>query len=81
MNRGFENSLAGGIVAARSRISTAHQPQVSRMSAAHSVTQLLEQWNNGDRTALDQLIPLIYDELRKMARRYMGLRRDIPATK
>jgi len=51
------------------------------MSAAHSVTQLLEQWNNGDRTALDQLMPLIYDELRKMVRRYMGLRRDIPATK
>ena len=42
------------------------------MSAAHSVTQLLEQWNNGDREALDKLMPLIYEELRKMARRYMG---------
>ena len=41
------------------------------MSASHSVTQLLEQWNSGDREALDRLMPLIYEELRKMARRYM----------
>ena len=42
------------------------------MSDAHSVTQLLEQWNHGDREALDKLMPLIYEELRKMAKRYMG---------
>lgn len=42
------------------------------MSSAHSVSLLLEQWNNGDREALDKLMPLIYDELRKMARRYMS---------
>lgn len=42
------------------------------MSAAHSVTQLLDQWNHGDREALDKLMPLIYEELRKMARRYMS---------
>ena len=41
------------------------------MSAAHSVTKLLEEWNSGDREALDKLMPLIYEELRKMARRYM----------
>jgi RNA polymerase sigma factor (TIGR02999 family) len=42
------------------------------MSASHSVTKLLEQWNNGDREALDKLMPLIYEELRKMAKRYMS---------
>src|SRR6266581_9479537 len=42
------------------------------MSLAHSVTLLLEQWNHGDREALDKLMPLIYEELRKMARRYMS---------
>ena len=42
------------------------------MTAAHSVTLLLEQWNQGDREALDKLMPLIYEELRKMARRYMS---------
>jgi RNA polymerase sigma factor (TIGR02999 family) len=41
------------------------------MSAAHSVTQLLEQWNNGDREALEKLMPLVYEQLRKMAKRYM----------
>jgi RNA polymerase sigma factor (TIGR02999 family) len=41
------------------------------MSDAHSVTKLLEQWNSGDREALDKLLPLIYEELRKMAKRYM----------
>ena len=42
------------------------------MSDAHSVTQLLDQWNHGDREALDKLMPLIYEELRKMAKRYMS---------
>lgn len=41
------------------------------MSASHSVTQLLERWNSGDREALDKLMPLIYEELRRMAQRYM----------
>jgi RNA polymerase sigma-70 factor, ECF subfamily len=41
------------------------------MSVSHSVTVLLEQWNNGDQAALDRLMPLIYEELRKMAKRYM----------
>ena len=41
------------------------------MASTHSVSNLLEQWNNGDREALDQVMPLIYEELRKMARRYM----------
>src|SRR6266496_3995761 len=42
------------------------------MSSAHSVSYLLEQWNSGDPKALDELMPLIYGELRKMARRYMS---------
>jgi len=35
------------------------------------VTQLLIEWSNGDQAALDQLIPLVYDELRRLAGRYM----------
>lgn len=35
------------------------------------VTQLLIDWSNGDHAALDQLIPLVYDELRRLARGYM----------
>jgi RNA polymerase sigma factor (TIGR02999 family) len=40
-------------------------------SPSQEVSQLLRAWSDGDRTALDKLVPLIYDELRRMARRYM----------
>ena len=36
------------------------------------VTQLLINWSSGDKTALDQLIPLVHAELRRLARRYMA---------
>ena len=35
------------------------------------ITQLLYSWSKGDNAALDQLIPLVYPELRRLARRYM----------
>jgi len=37
------------------------------MSATHDVTQLLEQWASGDRQALEDLTPLVYKELRRLA--------------
>jgi RNA polymerase sigma factor (TIGR02999 family) len=41
-------------------------------SQPQEVSQLLIDWSNGDQAALDRLIPLVHDELRKMARRYMA---------
>jgi RNA polymerase sigma factor (TIGR02999 family) len=38
---------------------------------AEEITRLLLKWNDGDPTALDQLMPLVYDELRQLARGYM----------
>ncbi len=38
------------------------------------VTGLLAEWQNGDRSALDRMIPLVYNELRAIAGRF--LRRD-----
>jgi RNA polymerase sigma-70 factor, ECF subfamily len=35
------------------------------------VTELLLAWRQGDQHALDKLIPLVYDELKRLARRYM----------
>ena len=35
------------------------------------VSQLLVDWRNGDSQALDRLMPLVYDELRRIASRYM----------
>jgi RNA polymerase sigma factor (TIGR02999 family) len=39
--------------------------------ATPEVTGLLHSWCRGDRTALDQLIPLVHDELRRQAHGYM----------
>jgi RNA polymerase sigma factor (TIGR02999 family) len=41
------------------------------MSSEHDVTLLLNRWAQGDETALDRLIPLLYRELHKIAKRYM----------
>lgn len=35
------------------------------------ITQLLKLWSDGDADALDQLMPLIYDELKKLARHHL----------
>ncbi len=44
-------------------------------SSPHVITALLAAWSDGDREALDQLMPLVYDELRRMAHRYLGRER------
>jgi RNA polymerase sigma factor (TIGR02999 family) len=42
-----------------------------------SVKGLLESWRNGDQSALDRLMPLVYDELHDLARRQLqGERQD-----
>ena len=41
------------------------------MEHSPDITQLLKDWSGGDQEALEQLVPLIYDELRRAARRYM----------
>ncbi|HEY7547378.1 MAG TPA: sigma-70 family RNA polymerase sigma factor [Blastocatellia bacterium] len=41
------------------------------MDSTGTVTQLLLRWNNGDKMALDDLIPLVYAELRRIAGAYL----------
>jgi RNA polymerase sigma factor (TIGR02999 family) len=46
-------------------------------SAPKEVTRLLAAWGQGDRTALEELTRLVYEELRRLAHRYMsGQRAD-----
>ena len=45
---------------------------MSALGAAANPTTLLLAWGRGDETALDQLIPLVHDELRQLARRHMA---------
>jgi len=40
-------------------------------SPLQDVTQLLHDWRSGDEEALNKLIPLVYDELRKIAAAYL----------
>jgi RNA polymerase sigma factor (TIGR02999 family) len=41
-------------------------------SSTHEVTQLLRAWSEGDESALEQLLPVVYDELHRMAQRFMA---------
>jgi len=43
--------------------------------SSETVTGLLMQWRAGDRSALDKLFPLVYDELRRQARGYLRRQR------
>ncbi|MFN0122533.1 MAG: sigma-70 family RNA polymerase sigma factor [Blastocatellia bacterium] len=43
--------------------------------SAEEISELLIAWGHGDRAALDQLMPLVYDELRRLAHRYLGRER------
>jgi RNA polymerase sigma-70 factor (ECF subfamily) len=45
---------------------------MSGLGAPANPTTLLLAWGRGDGTALDQLIPLVHDELRRLARRHMA---------
>jgi RNA polymerase sigma factor (TIGR02999 family) len=40
-----------------------------------TITALLQEWRRGDRAALDRLTPLVYDELRALARRHLSRER------
>lgn len=41
----------------------------------HEITQLLAEWSGGNQAALDELYPLVYEELHRLARRYMSRER------
>jgi RNA polymerase sigma-70 factor, ECF subfamily len=41
------------------------------MPSPTDVTQLLVAWSQGDQSALEKLLPLVYDELHRLARHYM----------
>ena len=41
------------------------------MQTSAEITRLLKAWGRGDAAALDRLTPLVYEELRRLARNYM----------
>lgn len=52
--------------------SAAEIPNGTRPANPQEVTQLLVDWSQGDQTALEKLMPLVYEELRRLARHYMA---------
>jgi RNA polymerase sigma factor (TIGR02999 family) len=44
-------------------------------SSGPQVTQLLQAWSEGDQGALDQLMPMVYEELHRLAKSYMARER------
>lgn len=47
----------------------------SLITNQHEITRLLAEWSNGDQQALEKLTPLVYEELRRLARRYLSQER------
>lgn len=46
------------------------------MENSEQITQLLNEWKGGNQTALDRLMPLVYEELRQQASRYLRKERS-----
>jgi RNA polymerase sigma factor (TIGR02999 family) len=46
------------------------------VKTSNDVTRLLLRWSQGDRSALEQLLPLVYAELRRMAARHLRRERN-----
>lgn len=44
-------------------------------SISHNTSQLLAAWGQGDEAARDELLPLVYEELRRLARHYLARER------
>jgi len=40
-------------------------------SSTHEITQLLKAWSEGEQSSVEKLMPVVYDELHRMAHRYM----------
>jgi len=49
---------------------------ISKMQNAPNITQLLQDWSNGKSDVLEKLMPLVYDELRRQAARFLKKERD-----
>ena len=48
----------------------------ARSGSSGEVTQLLRRWSQGDEAAFGRMLPMVYDELRRMAQRHLQRERD-----
>jgi RNA polymerase sigma factor (TIGR02999 family) len=45
-------------------------------SAKHTITRMLQEWSDGKREVINDLMPLVYDELHRQAKRYLRRERQ-----
>jgi len=48
------------------------RPPAQMQPQSEQITQLLQSWSQGDPAAIEKLVPLVYDELHRLAQRYMA---------
>jgi len=48
------------------------QPSMAEPNSGAEITRLLQQWQNGNAAAFEQLVPSVYDELRAIASRHLS---------
>jgi RNA polymerase sigma-70 factor, ECF subfamily len=65
-----------GTTTALKYFSGVYNPGIEVSKQAIEITGLLRDWESGEQAALERLAPLVYDELRRLARHYM--RREGP---
>jgi len=68
-----EEVFAGNLVHQSNAWCMANGEERLSQPSQHDVTRLLRAWCAGDESALEQLMPLVYAELRRLAHRYMSL--------
>ena len=57
-----------------SQLTTNNQREAG-MNQTRQITQILRKWSGGNRAALEDLMPLVYDELHKQAARFLNRER------
>jgi RNA polymerase sigma-70 factor, ECF subfamily len=76
MSRSYHKESVSALSGVSSRWERSGQPVVEHMAPENRpVTKLLRLWSAGDKEALDQLMPLVYDQLRKLASRCLASER------
>lgn len=73
-SRPIENNPVGSVIAEAGRNNRNLQVRMSS-PYQHQVTRLLLDLSGGNRVAFDELLPLVYDELRKLARHHLARER------
>src|SRR5512132_668890 len=61
---------------AQGRDELVHGYAIIRRARMSDVTKLLDRWNRGDAAAFNDLMPLVYEELHRLAGHYLRGERD-----